>query len=74
MLQRLGVKMPKKDWREAYVICEHLAKNPNRYLITRHRGFRVCCESCYKEGFLDKDLEKHQEGKLSIGKIKDVQK
>jgi len=64
--------MSKKDWRKDYVICEHVAKDQE--LGQRHKGFRVCCVECDENGFLDKDLDTHMKGKLSIGKIKEAQK
>lgn len=36
----------KQDWRTDYVICEHVAENADAG--TRHSGFRVCCEECWK--------------------------
>lgn len=38
-----------RDWRENYVVCEHVAADAN--VEARHRKFRVCCEACY--GILD---------------------
>ena len=39
-----------KDWRDDYIICEHIAKD--KELPARHQQFRVFCEECYKRGFL----------------------
>jgi len=58
-----------KDWREQYVICEHVAENQSKG--TQTSLFRVCCKACYYKGFLHKDLEKEQDGKLCIGRLKD---
>lgn len=44
------------DWRDRYVICEHIADLPKdgdsaSTEGTRHNAMRVCCEECYP-GFL----------------------
>jgi len=58
-----------KDWREAYVICEHVAKDEK--LGQRHSGFRVCCVDCDEnKGFLRNELQIKEVGKLAIGKVK----
>lgn len=56
-----------KDWREDYVICEHIEENPK--LPARHSSYRVCCVKCYENGFFWGFLEKHKVGRLSVGKI-----
>ena len=38
-----------KDWRIDYIICPHVEKNSKNL---RHQEFRVCCQSCYEEGYL----------------------
>lgn len=57
-----------KNWREGFLICEHIADNEK--LPARHQGFRVCCEECWKNGFLVKDLAYSKKEELVIGKIK----
>lgn len=68
-----------RDWRADYVICEHLAENPN--LPTRGRGVRVCCLDCYgivtggygrpllPRFLYDENLSLQEEGDFCIGKI-----
>ena len=57
-----------KDWREDYVICEHVYKDKN--IEQRHIKFRVCCEDCYQKGFLFNEIETKVIGKFAIGKFK----
>jgi len=47
------------DWRINYVICEHVAADEKAG--TRHSGFRVCCDACWKDGFLTAEPFKHTE-------------
>lgn len=57
------------DWRENYVICEHVAADEKQG--TRHKGFRVCCDPCWEQGFLTAEpLEtKTRPDGLCIGRI-----
>jgi len=59
-----------KDWREDYVICEHVKENDAMENL-RHKGFRVCCIACFEIGFLDKEIVWLQDSPLSIAKIKE---
>jgi len=69
-----------KDWRESYVICEHLAdlegENPPIPEDARATGFRVCCRACYEdqdgEGrprFLFEELERTERGGFCVGRV-----
>lgn len=56
------------DWRTEYLICEHVEQDEAKG--TKHSGFRVCCEECWKQGFLEKEkLLTEKRGELVIGKI-----
>ena len=58
------------DWREEYLICQHVAENKDIHI--NHKGFRVCCDKCRDNGFLwinVKNIKIEHKGKLEIGEI-----
>lgn len=66
------------DWREGYIICEHIAQGCDLPLNTRtHRG-RVCCGECFeirdaddRPRFLfDEELDVEERGPLAVGRVK----
>lgn len=61
-----------KDWRDDYIICSHVADNPEAK--NRHQRFRVCCEECYDKGFLWNEITKEKKGILCIGTLKGMAK
>lgn len=60
----------KRDWRTDYVICEHVERD--EAAGTRHRGFRACCDDCWKGGFLTAEpLSVEERGDFAIGRMQE---
>jgi len=63
------------DWREGYIICEHVAADKSA--LSKHRSGRACCGACCEaedaDGLprflFDEDLDVEQEGGFAIGRV-----
>jgi hypothetical protein len=45
------------DWRKDYALCEHIARADAETAEKQatHSIFRVCCEACWRRGFLSSE-------------------
>lgn len=73
------------DWREGYLICEHVAAGRLRLtadgwalsINVRTCCERVCCMDCYqiqdehgRPRFLFEDLDEREEGRFLVGRLR----
>ena len=59
------------DWREDYIVCEHVELSNQ---VNRHQQFRVCCEVCYQFGFFKANLKTWVIGKQVYGRMPKAKK
>lgn len=57
-----------RDWRQDFIICEHLAENPE--LAAVGKGFRRSCLQCSEEDFGTAEISIRVQNDFHVGYFK----